>query len=219
MRLTCSHRCCRVSSVVQGVCSTSHAVRSTPASLPLMSSHSSGVGGGSVMHAATAAPTAALSPSDVLAGKIDALDEERKEIKGKINAIEEKINAIEGKIEAADAAHDAAAAATLRAERQEAKGDMKQLRSLLLALQQEKTAKEQQHAEYQHKENLLLEAQQRAQQSSFSGQFGRHRMQVTADAYVHSLTLALRLAGIVFVAYQRSTPAYCAPCSQRRSLL
>ena len=181
-----------VSSVVQGVCSSSHAIRFTPASLPLMSSHSSGVGSGSVMHAAIAAPATALSPFAALAGKIDALDEERKEIKGKINAIEGKINAIEGKIEAvegkieaADAAHDAAAAATLRAERQEAKGDMKQLRSLLLALQQEKTAKEQQLAEYQHKENLLLEAQQRAQQSSTSGQFARHRMQVTADAHLH----------------------------------
>jgi chromosome segregation ATPase len=156
------------------------------------------------MHAATAAPTAAVSPFAALAGKIDALDEERKEIKGKINAIEEKINAIEGKIEAADVAHDAAAAATLRTRRDKLEDDMKQLRSLLLALQ--------------HKENLLLEAQQRAQQSSSSsGQFARHRMQVTADAYVHSLTLAFvsGWCGNVFVAYQRSTPAYCAPCSRR----
>ena len=170
-----------------------------------MASHSSGVGIGSVMHAATAAPTAALSPSDALAGKIDALDEERKEIKGKINMIEGKIEAIEGKIEAADAAHDAAAATTLRAERQEAKDDMKQLRAIFL--------------EYQHKENLLLEAQQRAQQSSSSsGQFARHRMQVTADAYVHSLTLAFvsGWCGHVFVAYQRSTPASCVPCSRRK---
>ena len=94
---------------------------------------------------------------------------------------EGKIDAIEGKI---DAAHDAAAAVTLRAERgplvirrNKLEDDMKQLRAIFLALQQEKTAKEQQLAEYQHEKNLLLEAQQRAQQSSSSGQFVRHRMQ------------------------------------------
>ena len=192
VRLTCSHRCCRVSSVVQVVHSSSHSTRSAPASLPLMASRSSGVGSGSVMHAAIAAPATALSPSDALAGKIDALDEERKEIKGKINAIEGKINAIEGKInaiegkintiegkiEAADAAHDAAAAATLRAEREPLVIRRDKFEAIFLALQQEKT-------EYQHKENLLLEAQQRAQQSSTSGQFARHRMQVTADAHLH----------------------------------
>jgi hypothetical protein len=117
------------------------------------------------------APAAAPSPStsataDLPAAKITELEAELKELKGKISALEGKITALEGKIAEAEAAHDAPAAALLREERQEfknerleAKEDAKQLRNMLLALQQEK--------------NLLLQAQQQAPKSSANGQCKR----------------------------------------------
>ena len=113
--------------------------------------HGSGGGAGGSQAAGASAASAAPSAAS-LAAKIEALEPELKELKGKIAAIEEKIAA----------AQDAAAAYLLRAERQEFKDEAKQLRAMLIG--------------YQHKENLLLESQQRAQQpAAANGETHEHR--------------------------------------------
>ena len=115
--------------------------------------------------------------STAAASKIEALQPELKELKGKIAALDDKIDQ-------AEEAKDEAAVKRLCTRRDKLEEDMRLLRATLLALQQEKTAlqqeklalqqeetaKAQQLAECQRKENLLLEAQQRGQQPSTSGE-------------------------------------------------
>lgn len=117
----------------------------------------------SIQSSVQSAATSAASSAPSLTAKIDALEPDLRELMGKVTALDGKIAALEGKITEADEAHDASTAASLRIEasklearRDKLEGDMKQLRAMLI--------------EYQHKENLLLEAQQRAQQLSASDQ-------------------------------------------------
>src|SRR4051794_38367827 len=90
-----------------------------------------------------AAPVASPSTAVSLSVKIEELEQELKELKGKITKLDDEIVA-------AEKAQDVAAAARLRNDRQELKEDAKQLRAQLM--------------EYQREKNLLLEAQQRMQQ-------------------------------------------------------
>ena len=92
---------------------------------------------------AAATPSAFSSSSSSsaasLSAKIEALE-------GKLNKLESKTDALDAEIAAAEKAHDVAAV-RLRNDRQELKEEAKQLRAMLIGYQ-----------------NLLLEAQQRAQQ-------------------------------------------------------
>ena len=147
-------------------CSQSSTLRSSHR-LSMMSHSGSSA---SSLPAQIVVPAPVPAPS-TLSAKIEALEGDLKELKGKITtldvkitALDVKITALDVKIQEADEAGQADQAASLRAEQQplvtrrdKLEDDMKQLRAMLI--------------EYQHEKNLLLEAQQRAQQQSTHGQF------------------------------------------------